>query len=336
MRKETDALRPSENVTKIVNLTPRSPAKRLKTRRLSIIIRENLPIVKSRTALRAPRRAHDAAEDAYAEGVHVIYMVGGSMVDTFLGKIFKRGGRDGGCGAESLCASVDASNALEVVGLGKRYRDGDAFVVRGLSFVCREGEIVALIGANGVGKSTTLKCIAGILNCDEGVVSVFGRYVKGDAVAAKRLIGYVPDDHAVIPYMSGRQYLRFCADVRGVAPNVREERIASLAARLALDGVLDEAVQRFSHGTKQKLCMAGSLVGAPRLWILDEPVTGLDVASSDEVRVLMKEFAAGGGCVLFSSHDLDGVAKTCTRVIEIKDGSATEVPVATVCRRQEI
>lgn len=235
---------------------------------------------------------------------------------------------------ERDCApSRDGDAVLEVTGLGKRYRKGGGFVVRGLSFRCRAGEITALTGANGAGKSTTLKCIAGILPFEEGRIEICGLSVRGNSAEAKRLMGYVSDDHAVIPYMSGRQFLRFSADVRGVTEDEREERVKYLVGRLDLGGVLDEPIYTYSHGTKQKICMAGSLIGAPRLWILDEPVTGLDVRSAAEVRALMREFAEGGGCVLFSSHDLDGIVKTCTRVLVVRDGEAEETSVDDVAAR---
>lgn len=221
-------------------------------------------------------------------------------------------------GAGSECA-------LSVENLGKRYRRGGGFVVRGLSFHCSTGEIVGLTGENGAGKSTTLKCITGILPFEEGRVTVFGKEIAGDAVEAKRLFGYVPDDHAVIGYLTGREYVRFVADVRCVPVSVRENNIDRFAGRLGMADCLDIPVSACSHGTKQKICMLGSLVGNPRLWILDEPVTGLDPRSQEEVTDIMREFAAGGGTVLFSSHDYATVNKVCSRVLEVRGGVIREV-----------
>lgn len=215
--------------------------------------------------------------------------------------------------------------ALLVEGLGKRYRKGGGFVVRGLTFRCRAGEIVGMVGANGAGKSTTLRCIAGILPFEEGNVSVCGYAVRGDAVEAKRLFGYVPDDHAVIPYLTGREYIRFLADVRLVPPAAREAVVARLSRRLGTESALETPLSQCSHGTVQKICMLGSLIAAPRLWLLDEPVTGLDPRSQEEVAGIMKEFAADGGAVLFSSHDFALVDKVCDRVLEVRDGGVREV-----------
>ena len=219
------------------------------------------------------------------------------------------------------------SPALIVEGLGKRYRKGGGFVVRGLSFVCRAGEIVALVGKNGAGKSTTLRCIAGILPFEEGGVSVCGRRVCGDAVETKRLTGYVPDDHAVIPYLTGREYLKFLADVRGVSSAAQSTATNDLAARLGVSHALDIPLFQCSHGTAQKICMLGSLVGGPRLWLLDEPVTGLDPRSQEETVGIMQDFAAGGGTVLFSSHDTAMVKRACARVLEVRDGGVHEVAI---------
>ena len=221
-------------------------------------------------------------------------------------------------GAGSECA-------LSVENLGKRYRRGGGFVVRGLSFRCSTGEIVGLTGENGAGKSTTLKCITGVLPFEEGRVTVFGKEIAGDAVEAKRLFGYVPDDHAVIGYLTGREYVRFVADARCVPVSVREDSIDRFAGRLGIADCLDIPVSACSHGTKQKICMLGSLVGNPRLWILDEPVTGLDPRSQEEVTDIMREFAAGGGTVLFSSHDYATVNKVCSRVLEVRGGVIREV-----------
>lgn len=222
---------------------------------------------------------------------------------------------------------ADDAPALLVEGLGKRYRKGGGFVVRGLSFCCRAGETVALVGENGAGKSTTLRCIAGILPFEEGEVSVCGCRVRGDAVEAKRLTGYVPDDHAVIPYLTGKEYLRFLAEVRGVSPKESQAALGELVERLSVGRALGTPLSQCSHGTVQKICMLGSLVGSPRLWLLDEPVTGLDPRSQDEIVGIMKDFAAKGGAVLFSSHDMTLVKRVCTRALEVRDGGVREVTI---------
>ena len=136
------------------------------------------------------------------------------------------------------------------------------------------GEIVGLLGPNGAGKSTTLKCLTGMLPYREGTVEVFGVPVKGDAAEAKTKFGFVTDDHAVFSKMTGLEYVAFMADVYGVGRREREERFALLSERFALGGKAGALISSYSHGMKQKICMIGSLIHAPSLWILDRADAG--------------------------------------------------------------
>lgn len=210
--------------------------------------------------------------------------------------------------------------AVRIEGLRKKYPRAAEYAVDGISFAVERGEIVGLLGPNGAGKSTTLKCLTGMLPYREGTVEVFGVPVKGDATEAKTKFGFVTDDHAVFSKMTGLEYVAFMADVYGVGRREREERFALLSERFALGGKAGALISSYSHGMKQKICMIGSLIHAPSLWILDEPMLGLDPSSMRSVSEFMKDYAAAGNAVLFSTHNLDAVRRICDRVIVIRGG----------------
>lgn len=210
--------------------------------------------------------------------------------------------------------------AVKVVGLRKKYPRAAEYAVGGISFEVQRGEIVGLLGHNGAGKSTTLKCLTGMLPYKEGEVSVFGVPVKGDATEAKAHFGFVTDDHAVFSKMTGMEYIAFMADIYGVPKEVREERLGELQKCFGLGDRIESLISSYSHGMKQKICMMGSLIHAPELWILDEPMLGLDPTTMNAVSEFMREYAEKGGAVLFSTHNLDAVRRICDRAIVIRDG----------------
>lgn len=212
-------------------------------------------------------------------------------------------------------------NVLSVKGLRKRYSPKAPWAVDGVSLECRRGEIIGLLGHNGAGKSTTIKCLEGMLPFEEGSIEICGYDIKKDPVAAKRNMGFVTDNHAVFSKMTGLEYLAFLADVYKVGDEVRQQRLDELQQIFALGDRVYDLISSYSHGMKQKICMMGSLIHQPSLWVLDEPMTGLDPMTMKAVEKFMKEYAAKGNAILFSSHNLTSVAKLCDRVIIIKHGS---------------
>ncbi len=214
-------------------------------------------------------------------------------------------------------------NAIEIKDFTEVY-SGGVKAVDGVSFDVPEGEIFGFIGKNGAGKSTTIKCLTGQLPITEGTISVFGADVAKAPLEAKKRIGYCPDDHAVYEAMTGRQYVNFIADVFRVGEE-RKERIEKLVERFGIGYAFDRFTGTYSHGMKQKICLIASLVHAPGLWVLDEPLTGLDVAMVQEVKEAMQEHKRGGGTVFFSSHNLDVVQKICDRAAFIHKGKLVEV-----------
>lgn len=209
---------------------------------------------------------------------------------------------------------------LNVNRLTKTYTGNPRPSVEELSLNIGEGEIYGFIGPNGAGKSTTIKCITGIVGFESGSVTVCGVDLKDDPLAAKRLIGYVSDDHILYEGLTGREFLNFVCDVFGVPYAERSARMEEYLALFSLEDAVNKQIKSYSHGMKQKLNIIGALIHEPKVWILDEPMTGLDPKSSYNLKKLMREHADRGNCVFFSSHVLDVVEKVCDRVGIIDGG----------------
>ncbi len=209
---------------------------------------------------------------------------------------------------------------LKIDGLKKKYRGGDRFAVDEVSLEVKEGEIYGFLGPNGAGKSTTIKCVAGILPYDEGRISICGKDLGTDAIAAKMQMGYVSDNHAVYDKLTAREYLNFIADIYGVGDVDRKKRADEYMEMFGLTDAFDNPIKTFSHGMKQKICVIGALIHAPKLWILDEPMTGLDPKSAYELKELMRRHCDEGNSVFFSSHVLEVVEKVCDHVAIIDGG----------------
>ena len=217
--------------------------------------------------------------------------------------------------------AVGAPLAIEVKNLSKRYAASKSYAVQDVTFSCRKGEVVGVLGSNGAGKSTTLKCLCGVLSFDEGEVAVAGHDILSDAVRAKRAVGFVGDSHYLPEVMTGTEFLSFMADMYGVSDEARSAAFDRLVPVFGLGGVVNDQICSYSHGTRQKLCMVGSLIHSPEVWILDEPTVGLDPSSLRITENLMRDFASGGGCVLFSTHNTDAVERVCDRAVVLHDGT---------------
>lgn len=207
---------------------------------------------------------------------------------------------------------------LKIVGLTKRY--GEKCAVDNLTLEIGKGEICAFIGHNGAGKTTTLKAVVGILDFDEGEITVDGISVAIDPIATKRLIAYIPDNPDLYDFLTGISYLNFVADVFGVDSGVRTERIKTLGDRLGLTKDLGQRIGEYSHGMKQKLALISAFLHDPKLIIMDEPFVGLDPKASFVLKEMMREHCDRGGSIFFSTHVLDVAEKICDRVAIIKAG----------------
>ena len=209
---------------------------------------------------------------------------------------------------------------VKIENFGKRYAGQTAYAVDGVSFCCYAGEIVGLLGHNGAGKSTILKCLEGMLPFDHGTITIGGHDIRVEPTAAKLQMGFVTDNQGVFTKMTGVQYLDFMADVYKVPVEVRKERLEELQKVFALGDAVYNLISSYSHGMRQKICMMGSLIHMPKLWIMDEPMMGLDPYTMHAVQTYMREYVGKGNTILFSSHMLNTVTRICDRVILIRGG----------------
>lgn len=208
---------------------------------------------------------------------------------------------------------------VKIENFSKTYRGSTEKAVSDLNLEIYRGEIFGFIGRNGAGKSTTIKCLTGQLPFVDGGISVCGHDINKEPIKVKSDIGFVSDDHAVYEKMTGRQYVNFIADVFGVGKE-RDERIAELTAQFSIKDAFDRHISSYSHGMKQKICLIASLVHEPALWVLDEPLTGLDVVMMRQVKQAMLARKNKGFTVFFSSHNLDVVERICDRAAIIHNG----------------
>ena len=208
---------------------------------------------------------------------------------------------------------------IQLVNVSKSY-DGIRNAVDDLTLDIRGGEIFGFLGPNGAGKTTTLKLITGLLSLDQGSISINGYDIERSPIEAKRQFAFVPDNPDVFLRLKGIEYLRFIADVYGVGRQEREERVQSLTMRFGINDALNQMIKTYSHGMKQKLILTGALLHDPHAWILDEPMTGLDPASSFQLKQLMREHVDAGKIVLFSTHILEVAEKICDRLCVIDNG----------------
>jgi ABC-2 type transport system ATP-binding protein len=208
---------------------------------------------------------------------------------------------------------------IELTDLSRDYNGRPA--VRGISFSVPAGEVLGLLGPNGAGKSTTLKMLATLLRPSGGTARIAGYDLVTEANAVRKVIGYVPEGADLYEVLSGREFLDLTRDLHQVPAAVAEERRAPLAAAFDLGGDLDRAMGEYSKGMKQKLLLIAALQHDPSVLLLDEPLDGLDVPAQEFLKELIRERAALGGCVVYSSHILEVVEKVCDRVAILHQGS---------------
>ena len=182
------------------------------------------------------------------------------------------------------------------------------------------GEIFGFLGPNGAGKTTTIKMITGILSIDEGDILIDGKSIKENPVEAKRNFGFVPDNPDMFLKLKGIEYLNFLADIYKISAEERKEKIETLAKSFDIYENLNDKIQSYSHGMRQKLIVIGAMLHNPKNLILDEPMTGLDPKSSHDLKKLLKEHTKNGNSVFFSTHVLEVAEKLCDRIGIINKG----------------
>jgi ABC-2 type transport system ATP-binding protein len=204
-------------------------------------------------------------------------------------------------------------NTLELRNLVKRFPG--TLAVDNVSFSARAGEITGYLGPNGSGKSTTMKIIAGLIEPSSGEVLFGGESIRRDLIAHKQRTGYVPEEPHLYAHLSGLEYLTMVAQLRGLPAKRTAERIDGLLLLLSLHSDRHAPISAYSKGMRQKILLVAALLHDPDLVLLDEPFSGLDVSSALVLRSLIEELARRHKVVLFSSHELETVARVCARVI---------------------
>ncbi len=197
---------------------------------------------------------------------------------------------------------------------------GEKKAVDDLSLHIAAGEIYGFIGHNGAGKTTTLKSVVGILQFDEGEITIDGHSVKAEPLVCKRELAYIPDNPDLYDFMTGIKYLNFVADIFGVGAAERQERIRRYAGVFELTDDLAQPIAAYSHGMKQKLAIIAAWLHQPKLIIMDEPFVGLDPKASHLLKGMMREVCDQGGAIFFSTHVLEVAEKLCDKVAIIKGG----------------
>ncbi len=208
---------------------------------------------------------------------------------------------------------------LNIQSFSKSYGP-DKKAVDNLSLTIAPGEIYGFIGHNGAGKTTTIKACCGILDFEEGEITVDGISVKKDPIACKQRIAYLPDNPDLYEFMSGIKYLNFIADIYAVPQDLRQQRIHDYAEAFGLSSDLAQPISAYSHGMKQKLAIIAAFVHEPRLLLLDEPFVGLDPKAAHILKTMMRELCDTGGAIFFSTHVLEVAEKLCDKIAIIKGG----------------
>lgn len=197
---------------------------------------------------------------------------------------------------------------------------GNHKAVDDINLVIPDGEITGFIGPNGAGKTTTIKMMTGILESDAGNIELNGIDIVRNPIDAKKQIGFVSDDADIFLRLKGIEYLNFMADIYNISEKDRKERIIRYSQEFEMEKALNDKIISYSHGMRQKIVIMGVLICDPKIWILDEPMTGLDPKSSYKLKQMMKEHAQRGNTVFFSTHVLEVAEKLCDKVAIINKG----------------
>ena len=222
---------------------------------------------------------------------------------------------------------------LEARGLTKYYSAITG--VRDVNFQVRPGSVLGLLGPNGSGKSTTVGMLTGLLEPSGGLVVCDGDDVRNDLVRYKRRLGYVPEEAQLYTWMSGAEYLTFCARLRGLPDAVNARRIDALLTIFGLELDRDAPMSAYSKGMRQKILLSAALLHNPSIVVLDEPCSGLDVGATLVVRSLIARLAESGRIVIYSSHELEMVEKVCSEVLILREGRVA-AHAATAALREQV
>jgi ABC-2 type transport system ATP-binding protein len=223
---------------------------------------------------------------------------------------------------------------IELRNVCKSYNKGAVRAVDDLTLAVPPGEIFGFLGPNGAGKTTTIKMIVGILSPDSGAVVIGGLDNRREPLACKAITAYVPDAPEIYERLTGIEYLNFIGDVYGVPAGVRAERAGRWLEKFELAAVAADPIQTYSHGMRQKIVLAGALIVEPRVFVLDEPLTGLDPLSAHHLKEAMRGHCDRGGTLFFSTHVMEVAEKFCDRIAIIHRGRLVACGSLDELRRQ--
>ena len=212
---------------------------------------------------------------------------------------------------------------IEIKNVTKKY--GNIPAIKNITFDVNDGEIFAFIGHNGAGKTTLIKSIVGIHSFDEGDILINGKSIKVDPVACKKEMAFVPDNPELYEQMKAIDFIDFICDMYEVPQDVREKNIKKYAKMFEIEDKLNDTIDSFSHGMKQKIALISALAHDPKVLIMDEPFVGLDPKAVFDVKEVMNEMIKEGKIIFFSTHILDVAEKLCSRVGIIKKGELVKV-----------
>ena len=212
---------------------------------------------------------------------------------------------------------------IEIKNVTKKY--GSNVALKDVSFNVNDGEIFAFIGHNGAGKTTLIKAIVGIHKFDEGDIFINGKSIKSEAIECKKEMAFVPDNPELYEQMKAIDFINFVCDIYEVPQDIREKNIKKYAKMFEIEDKLNDTIESFSHGMKQKIALISALAHNPQILIMDEPFVGLDPKAVFDVKNIMNEMIKEGKIIFFSTHILDVAEKLCSRVAIIKKGELVKV-----------
>jgi ABC-2 type transport system ATP-binding protein len=209
---------------------------------------------------------------------------------------------------------------IEILHVSKSYNKGAVRAVDDLTLTVPPGEIFGFLGPNGAGKTTTIKMIVGILKPDSGTIRVGGLDNRLDALRAKAMTAYVPDEPEIYERLKGIEYLNFIGDVYGVSASDRRSRAGRWLDAFELSRAAGDPIQTYSHGMRQKIILTAALMVKPRVLVLDEPMVGLDPRSSHLLKEALRGHCDEGGTLFFSTHIMEVAERLCDRIGIIHKG----------------
>ena len=207
---------------------------------------------------------------------------------------------------------------IEIKNVTKKY--GNKKAIDNMSFTVNDGDIFAFIGHNGAGKTTLIKSIVGIHDFDEGDILIDGMSIKDKPVECKKLMAFVPDNPETYEHMKAIDYINFICDMYEIDTDIRAANIKKYAKLFDMEDKLNDTIDSYSHGMKQKIVLISALSHNPRILIMDEPFVGLDPKAVFDIKEVLNEMIKEGKIVFYSTHILDVAEKLCSRVAIIKNG----------------